>query len=212
MAKKKKFYVVWNGKPSGIFDSWDACQKASQGVSGAKFKAFPSRQAAELAYKEGAEAHWGQGKGTISAANIPFNTPNWPIAPALCVDAACNGKTGLTEYRGVMVPSGKEVFRQGPFKKGSNNIGEFLALVHGLAYLQNNQQSLPIYSDSKTAMSWLYKQAVNSKVRTEDGLSPELESLVVRALDWLANNTIATDILKWDTKVWGEIPADFGRK
>ena len=57
-----------------------------------------------------------------------------PILPALAVDAACSGNPGVMEFRGVIADTGTEVFHRGPFVQGTNNIGEFLALVLGLAY------------------------------------------------------------------------------
>jgi ribonuclease HI len=33
-----------------------------------------------------------------------------------------------------------------------------------------------------------------------------------RAEKWLLSNEFSNEILKWETKAWGEIPADFGRK
>ena len=39
-----------------------------------------------------------------------------------------------------------------------------------------------------------------------------LFELIDRALVWLKENTYTTTIVKWETKAWGEIPADFGRK
>jgi ribonuclease HI len=39
-----------------------------------------------------------------------------------------------------------------------------------------------------------------------------LFEMVRRAEKWLKENTYKNPILKWETKAWGEIPADFGRK
>ena len=33
-----------------------------------------------------------------------------------------------------------------------------------------------------------------------------------RATKWLKENNYSATIKKWETKKWGEIPADFGRK
>ena len=130
---------------------------------------------------------------------------------SLSVDAACSGNPGLMEYRGVYTKTKEEIFRQGPFKEGTNNIGEFLALVHGLAYLKQIKSALPLYTDSVTAMSWVRAKKCRTKLEKSDK-NAALFELVVRAENWLKKNEYTTTILKWETPVWGEIPADFGRK
>ena len=40
----------------------------------------------------------------------------------------------------------------------------------------------------------------------------EVFVLIQRAINWLNTNSYSTKIVKWETKKWGEIPADFGRK
>ncbi|MBQ2044616.1 MAG: hypothetical protein II261_07250 [Bacteroidaceae bacterium] len=132
------------------------------------------------------------------------------IKQALCVDAACSGNPGPMEYRGVHIPSGKEVFRFGPIQ-GTNNIGEFLAIVHALALMQQKDISMPIYSDSVSGIAWVRnrkaKTTLSRTAQTEQALD-----LVARAENWLRTNQVQVPILKWDTENWGEIPADFGRK
>jgi ribonuclease HI len=115
------------------------------------------------------------------------------------------------EYRGVDTKTKKQLFIQGPFEQGTNNIGEFLALVHGLALLKKNNSNLILYTDSRTAMSWVKKKKCNTKLE-RNTKNKTLFELVDRAVNWLKNNTYKTIIVKWETKAWGEIPADFGRK
>ena len=132
------------------------------------------------------------------------------IKEALCVDAACSGNPGPMEYRGVHLPSGKEIFRYGPIQ-GTNNIGEFLAIVHALALMEQNGIRMPIYSDSVSGQAWVR----NKKAKTTLARTPETEKaldLVARAETWLRTHTVSVPILKWNTEEWGEIPADFGRK
>ena len=114
------------------------------------------------------------------------------------------------EYRGVHLPSGKEVFRFGPIQ-GTNNIGEFLAIVHGLALMEQKGIRMPIYSDSVSGQAWVR----NKKAKTTLVRTPETEKaldLVARAENWLRTHQVNVPIMKWDTENWGEIPADFGRK
>lgn len=199
MAKKTKFYVVWSGVEPGIYNSWTDCQLQIKGYTNAKFKSFTSREEAEKAYEEGPNY-------------IENPTSHKAVTPSLSVDAACSGNPGLMEYRGVIVESGVEVFKKGPFTKGTNNIGEFLAIVHGLALCkQKNKPDLPIYTDSRTAMSWVSKKQCRTNLAF-DASNQELLDLIKRAEKWLKTNAYRNPILKWETKSWGEIPADFGRK
>ena len=115
------------------------------------------------------------------------------------------------EYRGVNTKTKKQLFIQGPFEEGTNNIGEFLAIVHGLALLKKHNSNKIIYTDSKTAMSWVKKKTCNTKMKRTKK-NEALFELIERALNWLSNNEYSTVIVKWETKAWGEIPADFGRK
>lgn len=132
------------------------------------------------------------------------------IKEALCVDGACSGNPGPMEYRGVHMPSGKEVFRYGPIM-GTNNIGEFLAIVHALALMEQQGIQMPIYSDSVSGQAWVRnKKAKTTLARTEE--TAKVLDLVARAENWLRTHSFRVPILKWNTEAWGEIPADFGRK
>ena len=140
---------------------------------------------------------------------MPLNTQP-TIQEALCVDAACSGNPGMMEYRGVHLPSGKVVFHYGPIK-GTNNIGEFLAIVHGLALLQQRGLSMPVYSDSVSGMAWVRNRKAKTTLQRTAETSQALD-LVARAEQWLRTHTPANQVIKWNTEEWGEIPADFGRK
>lgn len=134
-----------------------------------------------------------------------------PHLPALAVDAACSGNPGRMEFRAVVADTGTEVFRRGPFAQGTNNIGEFLALVLGLAYLQKYKLPWAIYTDSVTAMAWVRQRKCKSKLSYNEK-NMDLLMMVRKAEQWLQTHTWTTPILKWDTQQWGEIPADYGRK
>lgn len=222
MAKKQKYYVVWQGNQPGIYDSWAECEKQIKGVAGAKFKSYESRTLAEQAFRIGpdlaASVVEKQTKGesilAVDGNGMTVVRPEVlgpkPILDAIAVDAACSGNPGVMEYQGVYVASRTQLFH---FKVpvGTNNIGEFLAIVHGLAYLKKNNLQQPLYTDSKTALGWIRAK----QCRTKLPLTPDtakLYDVIRRAEAWLHNNSYTTQILKWDTDLWGEIPADFGRK
>ncbi len=208
MPKSKKYYVVWEGQRPGIYDSWDQCKLQISGYPNAKYKAFKSLQEAKDAYHSSFEDHFQQ-KTTKLLEDPDLKAV---IKPSISVDAACSGNPGVMEYRGVDTDSGDEIFRQGPFEQGTNNIGEFLAIVHALAYLQKcNDLTTPIYTDSRTALAWIRNKQVKTNLK-RSRKSSRLFHLVDRAIRWLKINKYENPILKWETKKWGEIPADFGRK
>jgi ribonuclease HI len=213
MEKKQKYYVIWEGNKTGVFDSWPECQLHIKGYPNARYKSFPSKQEAEKALKEGANVHINYSP-TTTAKKRPLSKSSRAdiIQNSIAVDAACSGNPGDMEYRGVNTRTGEELFRMGPFKQGTNNVGEFLALVHGLAYLQKHgYPETPIYSDSKIAIGWIKQKTVKTKL-VKSQINKNLFELIDRGVLWLQNNSYKNPILKWNTEDWGEIPADFGRK
>ena len=223
---KQKFYVVWDGAEDGVYTSWDACQQAVSGYSGAKYKSFKTEAEAEEAFEMGYEAYRQKEaereerkeaekeraatpNATAEKATRPL--PAAAINEAIAVDAACSGNPGKMEYRGVYLRTGKEIFHYGPVY-GTNNIGEFLAIVHGLALLkQKGLGTMPVYSDSVNAQLWIRKKKCKTTLERNEK-TEELHQLIERAETWLKNNAFANPIIKWPTEEWGEIPADFGRK
>ncbi len=208
---KNKFFVVWEGKEPGIYSSWEDCKRQVNGFEGALYKGFTTEAEARTAMLSPCWDYIGKGtKAKLpSALEIQkFSTPN---LESLAVDAACSGNPGLMEYRGVYTKTGEEIFKQGPFKEGTNNIGEFLALVHGLAFLKQKNSPLPLYTDSRTAMAWVKAKKAKTLLEKK-AVNAQLFELISRAETWLKTNEYTTKIIKWETTVWGEIPADFGRK
>ncbi len=211
MAKKAKFYVVWKGKRPGIHESWKDCKAAITGYAGAEYKSFESFDQAKKAYNGNYADYKGSKKEKTSLSKEALLKIGQPNYHSIAVDAASSGNPGIMEYQGVDTKTGKKLFKQGPFAQGTNNIGEFLAIVHGLAFLKERQSDRIIYTDSRTAMSWVRKKKCNTKL-VESSKNQALFNLVRRAVEWLKKNDYNTPIVKWETKAWGEIPADFGRK
>ena len=211
MAKKKKYYVVWFGNPAGIFDSWKECQLSIKGVSGAQYKSFLTFTEAKKAYNKEYADYKGKTTKKKTLTKEQLEKIGEPNLYTIAVDAASSGNPGKMEYRGVDTQTHNQLFHQGPFLQGTNNVGEFLALVHGLAYLKKQQSDRNIYSDSKIAIGWVKKKKCNTKLK-KTSKNRKVFELVTRAENWLKNNTYKTVIIKWETKAWGEIPADFGRK
>lgn len=207
MAKKKKYYVVWVGANPGIYEDWPSAQAQITNFPKARYKSYPSLEEATTAFRKGPqEAFAGKKTSPRQGSDTPY------IARSISVDAASSGNPGLVEYQGVWTHNKERIFYGGPFRQGTNNLGEFLALVHALALLDKKKEySIPIYSDSMTAISWVRNKKVNTTLERTTA-NREIFELIDRGLAWVKTHQIRNKILKWDTKKWGEIPADFGRK
>lgn len=208
--KKTKFYVVWNGVKPGIYDRWDECRRQVEGFIGAQYISFPTLEEAQIAFRSLPGNYLGKKQAqpvTQKMAGL-YGTPE---KESICVDAACSGNPGVLEYRGVYTATGEEIFHRGPFPEGTTNIGEFLAIVTGLAWLKQKGLTLPLYSDSRNGIKWVKQKKINTTLE-RNSLNNELFNIVDKAIDWLHANSYDSKILKWETRAWGEIPADFGRK
>jgi len=210
-----KFYVVWVGHQPGIYGTWAECQAQTKGYPQARFKSYETRSEAEQALTKGWQKSLNfSGKSSGASAKAKSGgsqTPPEVDYDSISVDVGCSGNPGIVEYKGVDTRTGEVLFYQGPIAKGTNNLGEFLAIVHALAYLKKLGSSKTIYTDSVTALSWIRKREVATNL-VRDRSTEEIWLLVDRALKWLNTNTYANRIVKWDTRKWGEIKADFGRK
>jgi len=203
---RQKYYVVWKGRRTGIFKSWSECEAQIKGYTGAQFKAFESREEAERAFGRAYAEHEGR----------PASSQRWlfaiekPVLPSVAVDAACSGSPGPLEYQGVVTETGKRLFKEGPFADGTNNVGEFLAIVEAMKWLDEHQHAWPVYSDSANAIAWIKAKKCNTQLAHLPS-NRKLFEMIAEAEKWLRFLT-RRKVLKWDTKAWGEIPADFGRK
>lgn len=212
---RRKFYVVWEGQNPGIYDTWEECEAQVKNYPGARYKAYDDQTAATLAFR-------GNDRDTVDmlraiASHKPkvVNYEAFPdiILDSIAVDGACAKNPGPMEYQGVRVRTGEQVFHVGPLEDGTNNVGEYLALIHALAMLdKKGDTTTPIYSDSRTAISWIRRGGHRSTLArtTKNG---KIFEMLDRADKWLlAHYPVKNPIYKWDTEQWGEIPADFGRK
>ena len=214
MSTRRKFYVVWVGVNPGIYDSWEECQLQIKGYPGAKYKSFDSQTAATLAYRGNPADHIGIIKAIASHRPTAVNYDAIPEinTSGIAVDGACSGVPGPMEYRGVRIDTGEEIFHVGPLADGTNNVAEYLALVHALALLdKQGDHHTPIYSDSRTAQAWLRNRKHRSNL-TPTPSNSRIFQLLARADAWVQSHQILNPVIKWDTENWGEIPADFGRK
>ena len=241
---KRKFYVVWEGRQPGIYDTWEDCHEQIDQFPGARYKSFPSQEAAVEAFRgDGGEEELLLSRialHNVEAAALPLEfarepepEPVAPAAPAparptanrvdyslipeinlsaIAVDGACSGNPGLMEYRGVLVAPGEEMFHVGPLADGTNNVAEYLALIHALALLfRRNDSVTPVYTDSATAVAWVRNRGCRTQLQPTE-TNRRIFEMIARANVWIRSHTPRNPILRWNTPLWGEIPADFDRK
>ncbi|MBR2052473.1 MAG: ribonuclease H family protein [Bacteroidales bacterium] len=210
---KSKFYVVWKGRQAGVYSNWESCKMQIEGFKGAQYKSFPDRQSAEDAFKAGYQQ---TSQRDYESTRLQVNETTrlqveMPITQSIAVDAACSGNPGKMEFQGVFVETKTNLFKSPVYEHGTNNIGEFLAIVYCLAWQHKHKLSYPIYSDSVNAQKWVREGVCKTKIEENEKNKPLFE--VIRwAEKWLKTNSFRVPIYKWKTEVWGEIPADFGRK
>jgi ribonuclease HI len=204
---KSKYYVVWVGKVPGIYTSWADCQVQVHGFPEAKYKSFSSLAEANAALKGPVPVYPKVStfrQGVRPAAHLGPKT-------GIAVDAACSGNPGVVEYRAVDLRDSTIVFSEGPIESGTNNLGEFLAIVQAMQWLMAQGRRDSIYSDSQVAMGWVEKRAVKSPFVMAHP-EADISQQVAAALAWLDRYDPQWDLRKWNTQSWGEIPADYGRK
>lgn len=219
----RKFYVVWEGRHPGVYEDWADAQEQVENFPGAKYKSFSSQEAAVAAFRKYLAGDGVPlGEILIQASAMREQTADkdkkddYRQFPEIdmdgwAVDASCMGNPGVMEYRGVELSTGRELFRVGPFQDATNNIGEFLAIVHALALQYNTGRWHTIYSDSATGMAWVRNRQIKTTLQPTQRNARVFE-LMKRGLNWLSTHQYDARILKWQTQLWGEIPADFGRK
>ena len=210
----RKYYVVWEGRAPGVYDSWEECEEQTKGFPGARYRSYKSQDDAVHAFRNGPGSDLDILRAIASHRSQHVNYEAFPEIrlDALAVDGACSRNPGPMEYRGVWVATGEELFRVGPLDDGTNNIGEYLAIIHAAALLMRQGLGhIPIYSDSRTAQAWSRGRHSSTTVKRTPHNGTLLD-ILDRANAWIAANRISNPILKWDTERWGEIPADFGRK
>lgn len=212
---KSKFYVVFKGLQPGIYDSWEECKAQIEGFSGADYRAYDNSVDATLAFRKRMDIEETQFYTFLTQHQE--TKPNFSAFPeiklnAIAVDAACNKNPGGdVEYQGVLVGTGERLFHVGPYPGGSNNIGEYIGIVHALGYLaQKGDITTPIYTDSRTALAWIRNR--HSRTSVQIPPTSPLAHILQRADYWIATHSWQNPIYKWETEKWGEIPADFGRK
>ena len=169
----KKYYVIWQGRETGIFTDWDTCKKHIDKFNGARYKSYKTREEAESAFagsssaamkksKSAPKKHSGKGPKTYSAEEVASHKAQTKIF----TDGGCEPNPGKAG-------SGVAVYRDnniselwfGLFNpKGTNNTAELNALYHALMMAEKEiqaKQTVAIFCDSKYSIQCVTQWAVN---------------------------------------------------
>lgn len=126
--------------------------------------------------------------------------------PYLCSDGFCLGNPGPGGARVLAVdgPGCKpRLIMQVQFFEATNNLMEFV----GAAAMSAIPGYSAYYTDSTTAIAWVRNKQVNTTFNIQSDIK------LMTLINNLLRSLPAISVLeKWDTKNWGEIPADFGNK
>lgn len=207
-----KYYGVWIGRKPGVYESWDDCKAQTDKFPNARYKKLDATNKEDALIEFNKGGALGKSSGSSVKANNSNAQISKPIERILTVDGAANDIS--CEYQAVWT-TGEKAFASKQFNSGTNNIAEFLGLVEAIKYLEKNNLPLKIYTDSVTAMAWVRDKNANTTARTTGKATEELNALIIEAENYLKSNSQllkSVQILKWETKQWGEIPADYGRK
>ena len=188
----KKFYVVWQGRETGIFTDWNSCKKQVEKFPGARYKSFPSAAEADAAFKGGTSSssatastksagsrkNSGQSIKTYTALEIR----KLGIDTKIFTDGGCEPNPGKAG-------SGVAVYRDekldelwyGLFNpNGTNNTAELNALHQAFIMAEEELQkskSVAIFCDSKYAIQCVTQWAVNWQKKGWKKPSGEIKNL-----------------------------------
>lgn len=200
--KNNKYYVVFKGYNTGIYDNWNDCKKQVNGFSGALHKSFESPDEAEKAFEEYSES---------SNTNLEFEQPTSYSIKSIIVSGNCPNNFGEMSYQWNLVASTNNAKRKNLSIIGTKNIADFIAIIDLIKLTKKVKLNLPIYTNSKTAVNWILNKKCNHQLFVSKQTETVL-ALVKEHDEWLLNNIIENEILLWNSNSWGVFPIVSKRK
>jgi len=178
----KKFYVVWQGRETGIFTDWNTCKKQVDQFAGAKYKSFKTLYEAEIAFHGKSVAPINKSlkknglpkvsSATKKASSQAVKTYTADEISALLIDTKIFTDGGCEPNPGE-AGSGVAIYRNNTINElwyglynpnGTNNTAELNALNQALIMAQNEirkGKSVAIFCDSKYSIQCITQWAVN---------------------------------------------------
>ncbi len=182
----KKFYVVWEGRKTGIFTDWDTCKKQVYGFPGAKYKSFSTRAEAEIAFAK-APAGGGKKKAAKKKGTSRGSLSNKDVQ-ALLVDVKIFTDGGCEPNPG-QAGSGISIYRDNRVEElwyglydlcGTNNTAELNALYQALILARGELEAgdtVAILCDSKYSIQCITEWAAGWEKRGWKRPSGEIKNL-----------------------------------
>lgn len=126
----------------------------------------------------------------------------------IIVHSTANTKTKRMAYKGFNESTNKWIFKVKYKGYCTQNVADFMAIVHALHYCKINNIDLPIYNDNLVAIKWVKDKKVNSLlIKTKE--NHELFQSFENALVILKQNDFLNPILFWKKKELGNIKNPF---
>jgi ribonuclease HI len=185
-----KYYVVWQGRQTGIFTDWASCKNQVERFPGAKYQSFESREAANAAFS-GATGPTKKTSTTSaarksSASSVKTYTGDEIAAMAIdtkiFTDGGCDPNPGKAG-------SGIAIYRNNVIDKlwyglynpnGTNNTAELNALNQALIMAEdelNEGRTVAIFCDSKYSIQCVTQWAVGWQKRGWKKATGEIKNL-----------------------------------
>jgi len=205
---KNKVYVVETAPEEfKTFDNWPACQRFVQGKPFA-FAGGPDRSAAlaKLAATRGAQMGYARKKAAAPAANpatAGHRPADYPTA-GLTSDAGTHGNPGPCEYQ--VTDIGGRLLEHRKLGVHTNNYAELAGILAMVRLAIKTGETL-LWTDSTIAMGWIRTCRLGPSVA-----EPERILEFTREISRLLAQNPQLQLRKWETRRWGQIPSDFGRK
>lgn len=183
----KKFYVVWQGRETGIFTDWNTCKKQVDAFAGARYKSFKTRAEAQAAFAGSAAPKSSSlVKKKSTKQTVKTYTADEIAAMALdtkiFTDGGCepnpgNAGSGIAVYRNNLID---ELWYGLYEPHGTNNTAELHALHQALIMAESEAdlgRSVAIFCDSKYSIQCVTQWAVNWQKKGWKKASGEIKNL-----------------------------------
>jgi ribonuclease HI len=182
----KKFYVVWRGVKTGVFDDWPTTLALVDGFPGAQYKSFPTRAEADTAFRRGAPARTPTGGASARPRVVRTDHADAVAAfdTVIFCDGACEPNPGKAG-------SGMAVYREGSLASlwygaynpaGTNNTAELNALLQALMLAKfeiDAGRTVQVRSDSSYGLNAVTKWAAGWKKRGWKKAEGEIKNLEI---------------------------------
>jgi len=180
----QKYYVVWAGRRTGIFTDWDMARQQVDKFAGARYKSFPTREEAELAFRAGRPA---ASPAKLAPKKAVSKTPavaDEAFDIQIYCDGACepnpgNAGSGIAVYRkGILT----ELWYGLHHPRGTNNTAELNALHQALLMAEaatNAGETVQVLSDSSYAINCVSVWAASWEKRGWSKKNGEIKNLEI---------------------------------